>query len=81
MFFLAIDFIEFMLQLDPGDRLTCEGALEHPYLKTFHDVDDEPVGEIFDDNYESQDYPVHEWKGNIQWIKSPVFRYFFNCSI
>ena len=55
-----------MLQLDPSDRLTCETALEHPYLKTFHDVDDEPEGENFDDNYESQDYPVHEWKGNVK---------------
>lgn len=61
----AIDLIDNMLQLDPQDRLTCESALEHPYLKTFHDVDDEPEGENFDDNYESQDYPVHEWKERI----------------
>lgn len=61
----AIDLIDNMLQLDPSDRSTCETALEHPYLKTFHDVDDEPEGENFDDNYESQDYPVHEWKERI----------------
>lgn len=62
---LAVSLINLMLQLDPSDRLTCETALEHPYLATFHDVDDEPIAEPFDDNYESQEYPVHDWRDRI----------------
>lgn len=61
----AISLIDKMLQLDPSERLSCEQALEHPYLKTFHDVDDEPEGEPFDDFYESQEYPVHDWRDRI----------------
>lgn len=67
----AIDLINMMLQLDPNERLTCEQALEHPYLKTFHDVDDEPEGTPFDDCYESQEYPVNDWRDRIyQEIKN-----------
>ena len=62
---LAIDLIEKMLQLDPNDRITCEQALEHPYLKSLHDVEDEPEGRLFDDSYESQEYTVAEWKAKI----------------
>lgn len=61
----AIDFIDKMLQLDPNDRMSCEDALAHPYLRTFHDIEDEPEGEPFDDLYELQDYPVHDWKSRI----------------
>jgi serine/threonine protein kinase len=70
-FCLAVSLIDNMLQLDPSDRLTCETALEHPYLSTFHDVEDEPTAEPFDDNYEAQEYPVHDWRDRIfQEIKS-----------
>ncbi len=61
---IAIDFIDKMLQLDPNDRMSCEDALAHPYLRTFHDIEDEPEGEPFDDLYELQDYPVHDWKSD-----------------
>ena len=53
-----------MLQLDPSDRITCELALEHPYLATFHDVDDEPIGTKFNDDFESHEYSITEWKGS-----------------
>ncbi len=52
-----------MLQLDPNDRITCEQALEHPYLEKFHDIDDEPEGKLFDDLYEAHNYSVVEWQG------------------
>ena len=52
-----------MLKLDPDERITCEDALEHPYLSTFHDVDDEPEGPKFDDEFETHEYSVPEWKG------------------
>ena len=53
-----------MLQLDPAERITCEQALEHPYLSNFHDSSDEPDGPKFDDSFESHEYSVIEWKGN-----------------
>ncbi len=55
-----------MLQLDPDERITCEAALAHPYLRTFHDPTDEPEGPLFDDMYETQDYPISEWKGKLK---------------
>lgn len=62
---LAIDLIDKMLKLDPDERITCEDALEHPYLSTFHDVDDEPEGPKFDDEFETHEYSVPEWKEKI----------------
>lgn len=52
-----------MLQLDPTERITCEEALEHPYLATFHDIEDEPEGPKFDDDFEKHEYLIPEWKG------------------
>ncbi len=51
-----------MLQLDPNERITVEEALAHPYLSTFHDPEDEPEGSHFDDEYESQDFTIADWK-------------------
>ncbi len=32
-----------MLNFDPAKRITCDQALEHPYLAVWHDPTDEPV--------------------------------------
>ena len=56
-----------MLQLDPAERITCEQALEHPYLRLFHDPEDEPEGTNFDDHYEEQDLTVSEWKSKLDY--------------
>ena len=32
-----------MLNFDPAKRITCEQALQHPYLAVWHDPTDEPV--------------------------------------
>lgn len=59
----AIDLVEKLLQLDPEQRLTCEQALEHPYLEKFHDPDDEPSGQPFEDDiFESENISVEKWK-------------------
>ncbi|KAF8484119.1 kinase-like protein [Russula emetica] len=40
---LAIDLLAKMLTFDPAERITCEQALEHPYLAVWHNPTDEPV--------------------------------------
>jgi serine/threonine protein kinase len=40
---LAIDLLVKMLTFDPAVRISCEQALEHPYLAVWHDPTDEPV--------------------------------------
>ena len=37
-----------MLVVDPSKRITIKDALEHPFLKEFHDPEDEPVTEKLD---------------------------------
>jgi mitogen-activated protein kinase 7 len=32
-----------MLCFDPAKRISCEAALNHPYLQVWHDPADEPV--------------------------------------
>jgi len=49
---LAIDLLSQMLCFDPAKRVSCEQALNHPYLQVWHDPADEPVcdsvSKIFD---------------------------------
>ncbi|GAA6013018.1 hypothetical protein JCM10207_008415 [Rhodosporidiobolus poonsookiae] len=40
---LAVDFLEKTLRFDPLKRITVEQALEHPYLASYHDPEDEPT--------------------------------------
>lgn len=40
---LAIDLLSQLLHFDPAKRITCEQALNHPYLAVWHDPADEPV--------------------------------------
>ena len=34
-----------MLRLDPQERISAEEALQHPYMRMYHDPTDEPVAE------------------------------------
>jgi len=38
----ALDLIKGLLQMNPYKRLTVEKALEHPYVRVFHNLKDEP---------------------------------------
>eukprot|EP00271_Cylindrocystis_brebissonii_P015231 TRINITY_DN374_c1_g2_i1.p1 TRINITY_DN374_c1_g2~~TRINITY_DN374_c1_g2_i1.p1 ORF type:complete len:382 (-),score=61.11 TRINITY_DN374_c1_g2_i1:953-2098(-) len=40
---MAIDLMSRMLVFDPRQRMTVEDALNHPYLATLHDINDEPI--------------------------------------
>lgn len=38
----ALDLMQKLLVFNPNKRLTAEEALSHPYVKDFHNIDDEP---------------------------------------
>lgn len=40
---LALDLLRRLLAFDPADRITCDEALQHPYLAVWHDPADEIV--------------------------------------
>lgn len=52
----ALDLLEKMLAFDPADRITVQEALEHPYLRIWHDSEDEPeCPKEFDFSFEEVD--------------------------
>ena len=60
---IAIDLIDKMLEIDPDNRITCDAAISHPFVKFYNDPDDEPVGEPFIENNEEMNrLTVDEWK-------------------
>ncbi|KAF4461563.1 Mitogen-activated kinase [Fusarium albosuccineum] len=40
---LALGLLKKLLALNPSKRITVEEALKHPYLKPYHDPEDEPT--------------------------------------
>ena len=40
---LALDLLDCLLKFNPIKRITVEAALKHPYLKQYHDPEDEPT--------------------------------------
>uniref|UniRef100_A0A673NB74 mitogen-activated protein kinase n=1 Tax=Sinocyclocheilus rhinocerous TaxID=307959 RepID=A0A673NB74_9TELE len=62
LFVLAVDLLEKMLVLDTDKRITAAEALAHPYFAQYHDPDDEPEAEPFDQSFESQELDIEEWK-------------------
>ncbi|KAG8965685.1 Mitogen-activated protein kinase [Tulasnella sp. 425] len=53
---LAIDLLGRMLAFDPARRISCEEALNHPYLAVWHDPNDEPVCQSkFDFTFEEEE--------------------------
>ncbi|XBW36115.1 hypothetical protein QEN19_001691 [Hanseniaspora menglaensis] len=47
----AVDLIDRMLQFDPKNRISVAEALEHPYLASYHDPEDEPSGHMISENF------------------------------
>ncbi|RVE70454.1 hypothetical protein OJAV_G00064820 [Oryzias javanicus] len=59
---LAVDLLEKMLVLDTDRRITAAEALEHSYFAQYHDPDDEPEADPYDQSFESRDLNIKEWK-------------------
>ncbi|KNZ44199.1 uncharacterized protein VP01_941g19 [Puccinia sorghi] len=54
----GLDLLSKLLAFDPSERITCNQALHHPYLKVWHDPEDEiDIKEKFDFSFESEDSP------------------------
>ncbi|KAG8464362.1 hypothetical protein KFE25_003425 [Diacronema lutheri] len=49
---LAVELLEKMLVFDPSKRVSAAEALAHPYMEALHNVNDEPVAEPFDFDFE-----------------------------
>ena len=54
--------MEKMLVLDTDKRITAAEALAHPYFAQYHDPDDEPEAEPYDQSFESRELEIEEWK-------------------
>lgn len=61
----AVDLLEKMLVLDTDKRITASEALAHPYFAQYHDPEDEPEAEPYDQSFESRELEIEEWKSEL----------------
>ena len=53
-----LDLLSKMLEFHPGNRISIEKALEHPFLSSLHNADDEPSADFtFSFDFENEDLP------------------------
>lgn len=52
-----------MLILDSDKRITASEALAHSYFAQYHDPEDEPEAEMYDESIENKERVIDEWKG------------------
>ncbi|XP_032502054.1 mitogen-activated protein kinase 11 isoform X3 [Phocoena sinus] len=60
---LAVDLLGRMLVLDSDQRVSAAEALAHAYFSQYHDPEDEPEAEPYDESIEAKERTVEEWKG------------------
>lgn len=54
--------------LDSDQRVSAAEALAHAYFSQYHDPDDEPEAEPYDESVEAKERTLEEWKGeNTGW--------------
>ncbi|KAG2469387.1 MK11 kinase, partial [Polypterus senegalus] len=58
----SVDLLKRMLILDCDSRVTAAEALAHPYFAQYHDPDDEPEAELYDESLENKERTLEEWK-------------------
>jgi mitogen-activated protein kinase 1/3 len=52
----ALDLLSKMLSFDPSSRISIDAALEHPFLTSLHNADDEPVADFtFSFDFENEE--------------------------
>lgn len=66
---LARDVLLKTLHLDPNERLSAEQCLQHPYFSAYHDPEDEPIAEPFDEGYQSESSDI-----SIDALKELMFK-------
>lgn len=49
--------------LDSDQRLSAAEALAHAYFSQYHDPEDEPEAEPYDESVEAKERTLEEWKG------------------
>ncbi|XP_021114395.1 mitogen-activated protein kinase 11 isoform X2 [Heterocephalus glaber] len=59
---LAVDLLGRMLVLDSDQRVSAAEALGHAYFSQYHDPEDEPEAEPYDESVEAKDRTLEEWK-------------------
>ncbi|RWW30922.1 hypothetical protein GW17_00004471 [Ensete ventricosum] len=74
----AIDLLEKMLVFDPSKRITVNEALQHPYLASLHDINDEPFSTApFSFDFENPSYTEEDikeliWRESLKFNPDPV---------
>nr|KAF6270580.1 mitogen-activated protein kinase 11 [Pipistrellus kuhlii] len=58
----AVDLLGRMLVLDSDQRLSAAEALAHAYFSQYHDPEDEPEAEPYDESVEATERTLEEWK-------------------
>ena len=58
-----MDLLGRMLVLDSDQRVSAAEALAHAYFSQYHDPEDEPEAEPYDESMEAKERTVEEWKG------------------
>ena len=54
----ALNLLKKMLEIHPKKRISIDDALEHPFLESLHNADDEPVNDTsFTFEFENEDLP------------------------
>lgn len=71
-----MDLLEKMLVLDTDKRITAPEALAHSYFAQYHDPDDEPEAEPYDQSFESRELDIEEWKSKLAQSMCPSHNYY-----
>lgn len=58
-----------MLVLDSDQRVSAAEALAHAYFSQYHDLEDEPEAEPYDESVEAKERTVEEWKGEAMSLR------------